>query len=116
MTIHWLGRKSSNCVEGLLNHFKETVFLNSNQIAFRWYYSKTSNKDSLLKYLRNDIKTQLLIEPDNSYLQYNSLVIRLLLWSSKYSRELDPKYLLREIKTVISNSKIEKKKISVTFN
>ena len=89
-------------------HLKGTVPLISNQIAFRWYNSIATNQDSLLKYLRRDIKTQLLVDPENSYLQYNLLVIRLLLWSNKYSREADPKYLLREIKTVVGNSKIEK--------
>lgn len=89
-------------------HLKGTVPLINNQIAFRWFHTKTTNQDSLLKYLRRDIKTLLLIDPENSYLQYNLLVIRLLLWSNKFSREKDPKYLLREIKSVVSNSKIEK--------
>ncbi len=91
-----------------ISHQKGTVPLINNQIAFRWFHSNTENQDSLLKYLRSDIKTQLLIDPENSYLRYNLLVIRLLLWSNKYSREKDPKYLLREIKSVVSSSKIEK--------
>ncbi|MCB0401371.1 MAG: hypothetical protein KDD41_04760 [Flavobacteriales bacterium] len=87
---------------------KGTIPLINNQIAFRWFYTDSENQDSLLKYLRSDIKTMLLVDPENSYLQYNLLVIRLLLWANKFSRESDPKYLLREIKSVVSSSQIEK--------
>ena len=96
--------------EDILNvkipHFKETVGLINNQIAFRWFDSKATNLDSLHKYLGRDIETQLRIDPTNSYLQYNKLVIRLLLWSNRYDRE-EPKYLLRDIKQLLGSTNIE---------
>lgn len=102
------GKISSDIITKKIQHQKGTVPLVNNQIAYRWFTSKTSNQDSLLKYLKRDIKTQLLIDPENSYLRYNLIVTRLLLWSNKYSRESDPKYLIRELKGVVGSSKIEK--------
>ncbi len=81
-------------------HLKETVSLNNNQIAFKWYYANTSNKDSLNKYLIRDIETQLLIDPTNPFLLYNKVVLKILLWTNKYSRVKEPKYLLKEIKSL----------------
>lgn len=92
-------------------HFKESTSLVNNQIAFRWFNSNATNRDSLNKYLGRDIETMLRIEPSNSYLLYNKLVTRLLLWSEKSSRE-DPKYLLRDIKQIFTSSSIEKWQIN----
>jgi uncharacterized protein YkwD len=93
-------------------HLKGTIALNNNQIAARWYneYNKVDN-DSLNKYLLRDIETQLVISPNNVYLRYNKIALRLLLWSNKYSRETNPKDLSKEIR-MLYNSKIEKWKIS----
>jgi len=41
-----------------------------------------------------------MISPLNSHLKYNKVLLRLLLWSSKASREKDPKYLLKELKSL----------------
>lgn len=87
-------------------HFKETASLINNQIAFKWQTSEAENKDSLHKYLQRDIETMLRIDPTNSYLQYNKLVLRLLLWSERNDRE-DPKYLLRDIKQLLTTTSIE---------
>ncbi len=87
-------------------HFKETASLINNQIAFKWFNSEATNSDSLHKYLARDIETMLRIDPTNSYLQYNKLVLRLLLWSERADRE-DPKYLLRDIKQLLSTTNIE---------
>jgi uncharacterized protein YkwD len=92
-------------------HFKETVPFINNQIALRWYTSSTLNKDSLHNYMIGDIATQLLVDPTNSYLLYNKIVLRLLLWSNNYKREADPKLVLREIKQLI-NTNIEKRMIN----
>lgn len=91
-------------------HLKETVVLNNNQIAFKWYYSSTTNRDSLHKELLRDIENQLHISPTNNYLLYNKLLLNLLLWTNKYSRVTNPKYLLKDIKllynTGIANWKV----------
>lgn len=93
-------------------HFKETVALNNNQIAARWHNEiEHANQDSLNKFLLRDIETQLLIDPTNVYLKYNKTALRLLLWSTKYSREAEPKKIMREIR-LLYNSDIEKWKIS----
>ena len=88
-------------------HQKETVPFINNQIALRWYTSNATNKDSLHKYLLRDIETQLLINPENSFLLYNKTVLRLLLWSYDYKREVNPRLVLREIK-LLNSSNIEK--------
>lgn len=88
-------------------HFKESASLVNNQIAFRWFDSKATNKDSLHKYLGRDIETMLRIDPTNSYLLYNKLVTRLLLWAEKPNRE-DPKYMLRDIRQLFTSSEIAK--------
>lgn len=92
-------------------HYKESATLVNNQIAYRWYISEAENKDSLYKYLSRDIETMLRIDPTNTYLQYNKIVLRLLLWSTKRDRE-DPKYLIRDIKLLLGNSGIEKWQIN----
>lgn len=92
-------------------HFKESASLVNNQIAFRWFDAKVNNTDSLHKYLGRDIETMLRIDPTNSYLLYNKLVTRLLLWSEKSSRE-DPKYLLRDIRQIYTSSSVEKWQIN----
>ncbi len=88
-------------------HLKESISLLVNQLAFKWFTSTTLNRDSLHKQLSRDVLTFLRIDPSNSYLQYNSIVLRLLLWSEKYSREPDPKILLRDIKALLTNSNVE---------
>ena len=88
-------------------HLKETVPFINNQIALRWYTSKTSNKDSLHRELLRDIETQLVVDPNNAFLMYNKSVLRLLLWSHDYKREPNPKLVLREIK-FLNSSNIEK--------
>jgi len=88
-------------------HSKETVPFINNQIALRWYYSNATNKDSLHKYLLRDIETQLVVDPSNAFLLYNKTVLRLLLWSSDYKRETEPRLVLREIK-LLGSSSIEK--------
>lgn len=92
-------------------HFKETVPFINNQIALRWYLTEAKNKDSLNNFLLTDIETQLLIDPINSYLQYNKMVLRLLLWSYNYKRETDPKNLLKDIKLLYSTN-IEQRMIN----
>jgi uncharacterized protein YkwD len=93
-------------------HLKETVALNNNQIAARWYNeSLVGNQDSLNKELLRDIETQMVIDPTNVYLRYNKIALRLLLWSNKFSREVDPKKIMREIRLLYS-SDIDKWKIS----
>lgn len=84
-------------------HFKETVSLNNNQIAFRWYYNTTENRDSLNQHLLKEIKIQSLIDPNNPYINYNKVILNLLLWSEDYSRETDPKNLLKDIKALYGN-------------
>ncbi len=91
-------------------HLKQTVALNNNQIAFRWEYFKTQNRDSLNKYLIRDVQTQQVVDPSNAYLEYNRILIKLLLWSEKFDREADPKYLLKDIKALY-NRDIEPHKI-----
>ena len=91
-------------------HLKQTVSLNNNQIAFRWQYSMVENRDSLNKYLLRDIQTQQVVDPGNTYLEYNRILLKLLLWSEKYDRQSDPKYLLRDIKALY-NRDIEPYKI-----
>lgn len=88
-------------------HRKETVPFINNQIALIWYYSKSTNKDSLRQHLLRQIKTQLIVDPTNSFLLYNKTVLRLLLWSNNYKRESNPKLVLREIK-LLNSSNIEK--------
>jgi len=90
-----------------ISHSKETVSFINNQIALMWYYSSTTNKDSLHQFLLQQIETQLLIDPTNAFLCYNKIVLRLLLWSNNYKRETDPKLVLREIR-LLSSSNIEK--------
>ena len=98
-------------IQAKIPHFKETVPFINNQIAIRWYYAASLNKDSINNFLYDDIQTQLLIDPNNSYLQYNKLVLRLLLWSYNYKREADPKFLLKDIKLLYSTN-IEQKMIN----
>lgn len=81
-------------------HFKETVSMNSNQLAFRWFYNKEQNKDSLYKQLLKEIQIQLNINPLNPYLNYNKTILNLLLWSEDLMRETDPKNLLKDIKSL----------------
>lgn len=81
-------------------HFKETVSLVNNQIAFRWYYNKTENKDSLNQQLLKEITIQSIIDPLNPYINYNKATLNLLLWSEDYSRESDPKNLLKDIRVL----------------
>ncbi len=85
-------------------HLKETVSLNNNQIAFKWFYNTTENRDSLNKYLSRDIETQLIVDPTNSFLKYNKTLLKLLLWSERYSRVKDPKYLLKDIKALYATN------------
>jgi len=81
-------------------HLKGTVTLNSNLIAFKWYYSDATNKDSLYNYLERDVQTQLIIEPNNAYLLYNQMVLKLLLWANNFSRVNDPKQVLKDIRAL----------------
>lgn len=81
-------------------HFKETVSLVNNQLAFRWYYNKAENRDSLNQQLQKEINIQSLIDPLNPYINYNKATLNLLLWSEDYSRESDPKNLLKDIRTL----------------
>jgi hypothetical protein len=93
-------------------HLKETVSLNNNQIAAKWNNHKTVlNQDSLNQEVLREIEKQLVIDPTNVYLKYNKIALRLLLWSNKYSREADPKKIMREIR-LLFNSDIDKWKIS----
>ena len=62
-------------------------------------------------YLLKEIDAQLTIAPTNVYLRYNKIALRLLLWSNKFSREAEPKKLMREIRLLYS-SDIDKWKIS----
>lgn len=80
--------------------FKETIRLNNNLIAFRWLNAESKNKDSLNNYLLRDIVTQLRIDPTNPYLLYNKTTLDLLLWTEKYERVKDPKFLLKDIKAL----------------
>ena len=84
-------------------HYKETLSLNNNQLAFRWYYNKTENRDSLNQFLLKEIKIQSLIDPNNPYINYNKAILNLLLWSEDYSRETDPKNLLKDIRSLYGN-------------
>jgi uncharacterized protein YkwD len=88
-------------------HAKETIPFINNQIALRWYYNKTNNKDSLHMFLLRDIETQLIVDPANGFLLYNKIVLRLLLWSDDYKREANPRLVLKDIKSLHSSS-IEK--------
>lgn len=90
---------------------KDAVGLNNNIIATRWYYLETTNPDSLNNYLLRDIKTQLIVDPNNPYLLYNKATLELLLWTENYDRIKDPKYLLRDIKALY-NLGIENWRIS----
>jgi len=95
-----------------LPHLKEAVSINNNQIAYRWQDEiKDSNNDSLNSHLLKEIEKQLIIAPENVYLQYNKIALRLLLWATKYSREPDHKELLKEIRALY-NTNIEKWQIS----
>ncbi|MCB9360084.1 MAG: hypothetical protein H6587_00995 [Flavobacteriales bacterium] len=91
-------------------HIKENVVLNNNQIAFRWFYTQVENRDSLNKYLLRDVETQLIVDPANTFLKYNKTLLKLLLWSEKYDRVTDPKYLLKDIKSLY-NTDIEPYKV-----
>lgn len=84
-------------------HYKETVSLNNNQLAFRWYYNTDENRDSLNQFLLKEIKIQSLIDPNNPYINYNKAILNLLLWSEDYSRETDPKNLLKDIRSLYGN-------------
>jgi uncharacterized protein YkwD len=84
-------------------HYKETVSLNNNQLAFRWYYNTDENRDSLNHYLLKEIKIQSLIDPNHPYINYNKAILNLLLWSEDYSRETDPKNLLKDIRSLYGN-------------
>jgi uncharacterized protein YkwD len=88
-------------------HTVENVPFINNQIALRWFVSKTENKDSLNRYLLREIETQLVVYPSNEFLRYNKTVLRLLIFSNNYSSEPDPKVLLREIRA-LANTSIEK--------
>jgi len=88
-------------------HSKETVPFINNQIALRWYSSKTNNKDSLNRFLLREIEIQMVIDPTNEFLRYNKTVLRLLIFSNNYASEPDPKVLLREIRA-LGNTSIEK--------
>lgn len=88
-------------------HSVENVPFINNQIALRWFVSKTENKDSLNRYLLREIETQLVVDPSNEFLRYNKTVLRLLVFSNNYSSEPDPKVLLREIRA-LANTSIEK--------
>ncbi len=102
------GNIGKNKILGIkIPHLKETIPFINNQIALRWYYSETTNKDSLHQHLIRDIQTQLVIDPTNGFLLYNKSVLRLLLWSNDYKKETDPKLVLREIK-LLNSSSIEK--------
>lgn len=90
---------------------KETIQLNNNLIAFRWHFSTEKNKDSLNSYLLRDVITQLRIAPTNAYLLYNKTTLELLLWTEKYERVKDPKFLLKDIKSLY-NLEIENWRIS----
>jgi len=91
---------------------KETIRLNNNLIAYRWHFAtEKNNPDSLNNYLLRDVITQLRIEPSNPYLLYNKTTLELLLWTEKYERVKDPKFLLKDIKTLY-NSEIENWRIS----
>lgn len=104
--------KIESIISPKIPHLKETVALNNNQIAARWHNEiGRVNEDSLNKFLLRDIETQLVIEPSNVYLKYNKTALRLLLWSNKYSREPEPKKIMREIR-LLYNSDIDKWKIS----
>ena len=95
-----------------LPHLKEAVALNNNQITFRWQTQvKGEENDSLNLAFLKEIDAQLVIDPSNVYLKYNKIALRLLLWATKYSREPEPKDLLREIKALYS-TKIERWQIS----
>ncbi|MGB0888420.1 MAG: hypothetical protein ACPGSL_09875 [Vicingaceae bacterium] len=88
-------------------HSKETVPFINNQIALRWYLSKTNNKDSLNRTLLREVETQLVVDPTNEFLRYNKMVLRLLIFSANYSSETDPRTLLRDIRA-LANTSIEK--------
>ncbi|MBW6482791.1 MAG: hypothetical protein K0B10_07000 [Vicingaceae bacterium] len=100
---------------------KETIQLNNNLIAFRWHFATEKNnpvpiaigsyRDSLNNYLLRDVITQLRIAPTNAYLLYNKTTLELLLWTEKYERIKDPKFLLKDIKSLY-NLGIENWRIS----
>lgn len=92
-------------------HQKELVTINNNHIAFKYYFTEAANKDSLNKYLLRDVETQLRIDPENVYLKYNKQLLKLLLWTEKYDRQKEPKYLLKDIKALYANANIEPYKI-----
>ncbi|MEJ6736482.1 MAG: hypothetical protein QNK84_05555 [Flavobacteriales bacterium] len=81
-------------------------FIN-NQIALKWFISKTENKDSLNSFLLGEIETQLVVDPANSFLRYNKTVLRLLIFSNNYITESTLKVLLKEIRA-LGNTSIEK--------
>ncbi len=83
---------------------KETIPFVNNQIALMWYSSKSENRDSLHLYLFNKIEALLAIDHMNPFLKYNQSVLRLLLWSSDYKREVNPRLVLREIKLLASTN------------
>jgi uncharacterized protein YkwD len=103
--------KKDEIINVKIPHFKETASFINNQIALMWYSSTSINKDSLNNYSFGQIETQLLLDPGNSYLLYNKLVLRLLLWSYNYKRESNPKLVLRDIK-LLHNTSIEKRMIN----
>lgn len=81
-------------------------FIN-NQIALKWFVSKTENKDSLNSVLLREIESQLIVDPVNAFLRYNKTVLRLLIFSNNYSTESELKLLLKEIRA-LGNTSIEK--------
>ncbi|MCB0379677.1 MAG: hypothetical protein KDD24_00370 [Flavobacteriales bacterium] len=89
---------SDDVLKLTIPHYRETVSLINNQIAFRWYYNDTENRDSLNEQLLKELNIQSLIDPSNPYINYNKATVKLLLWSEDYARESDPKYLLKDIK------------------
>ena len=97
---------NSQILDVKIPQYKETLPFINNQIALSWYSFKGKNRDSINLYLYQKIESLLAIDPNNSFLRYNKSVLRLLLWSYNYSRESDPKLVLREIKS-LTNSNIE---------
>jgi len=88
-------------------HTKANVPFINNQLALRWFVSKSKNKDSLNRVLLREIEIQLVVDPTNAFLRYNETVLRLLIFSNNYSTESDPNVLLKEIRS-LANTSIEK--------
>lgn len=78
-------------------HLPKTVMLNNNKLAFKYYFTASTNKDSLYTEMLRDIETQLSIKPE-PYLLYNKYMLNLLLWSTNLKRIKQPKEFLKDIK------------------